>query len=1129
MKNILNNKYKLFTVLAAVTILFASCSNGTQTKNSGMPEGKALVSFKVQIPENIPENSSRAVEDVQKIASDPIGWDDIQKIVLKIEKYNAENQLVSYYDDFEWETSVAADTGIKTTAYDKMQAADPVELEFGIYAFDAKMYLDTQEEEQCYWACTYESHINSSTETITLNAAPAGTGDLTVNFSLNFSPNASEDCYPSLKAGLYYNAGCTTPKIDLTEIDSEGNFNVSVSEGTYYLKYVYYMNIYKEYDYDLQQSVYDEIPLNTVGPIPVYINAKGAQATIEIEEDDFNTLPGQKGTFIFDSTLIDIVSEPIADDFYLNNGTVIFRVKDHDTKEFINLDNVSVELYYGSQMVESSYYTLSDEESGTDGEPDFDYVIKFNLNEDKPLLTGGKYQLSIIATKPAGAAVDTSVPFFYSARTIDLTVKPQVYFEFDVTNKTASELGMAMSEKLKALRNDASIKIYGTPKDVESMEINGTTYNKAKNYISYIASVLGYGIKNNLVDLDISQMKLVYELKYGNGFQSCDSLRSIKLPPSLHEISMFGLTGCQNLQTIEFTIDDNDYGVYDIQFQGNPFDALPSLEQFIITNPKNKQTNCFTLDDGKVLLSMMTQTTARIILVASEADEIALPLNSDISVTRIEGNTFSYSRASVITGLDNVTTLADQAFKDYQGGASINLPNVETIGDYIFQGAELNALTGLSKVTQIGNYAFKEAKITTLTGLSNVTSVGSAAFDSAEIQTLDFGPKLSVINGSAFKDSKVETLGTNVTGITSIGDSAFEGSHITAIPDLSKITSSTDLGIKAFKNCWYIQEITIDQDFLDFISSSVVNNDSENGTFVGCNVQNLIIDVDLAPEYGKVGEATSATYNNGWDTKRTAINMFKVENKLTFNKTVTLPDLSTELNVFGMGSINDQFFNKSLSSLQAVEFKAKSIIGIRQFTKCEKLASITFNDASNQSEIRQEAFWINPSKEQNTSAGPELSSEVQRPVSNIVLTGVRKIGYQAINKVTEAGTLTIPESLIAIQGGAFSGIESLTTFDFAATSVWARVQSTDKTNFYQNGEAEQQIDVLLSENTTITASTNPSETGESPNYYYTVYADITQEIAANDTTGAKKLLPLAQEIVTDYGHAWSWYYRSASN
>ena len=68
MKNMNKNKYKIFAVLAAVTVLFLSCNNGLQTKKSGQ-DGKAHISFKI-------DNIAREMKSAN------IGWNNIKKIVI---------------------------------------------------------------------------------------------------------------------------------------------------------------------------------------------------------------------------------------------------------------------------------------------------------------------------------------------------------------------------------------------------------------------------------------------------------------------------------------------------------------------------------------------------------------------------------------------------------------------------------------------------------------------------------------------------------------------------------------------------------------------------------------------------------------------------------------------------------------------------------------------------------------------------------------------------------------------------------------------------------------------------------------------------------------------------------------
>ena len=186
MKN-MNNK-KLFAVFAAVTVLFASCNNGLQTKNSEQPEGKARISFRI--------------DDVSRnMKSDNIGWNDIRRIVIKVKKYDtlasggadSSKTPVQYCDDIFWMTTTDSVTNEISTAYDKLQTYEQ-EFDFGWYKFDLELYLDTSGTKQCYYGGTMESKIDSSTTQLTFRAIPTGTGtgDLNVKFCWDYYPALPE-------------------------------------------------------------------------------------------------------------------------------------------------------------------------------------------------------------------------------------------------------------------------------------------------------------------------------------------------------------------------------------------------------------------------------------------------------------------------------------------------------------------------------------------------------------------------------------------------------------------------------------------------------------------------------------------------------------------------------------------------------------------------------------------------------------------------------------------------------------------------------------------------------------------------------------------------------------------------
>ena len=149
----------------------------------------------------------------------------------------------------------------------------------------------------------------------------------------------------------------------------------------------------------------------------------------------------------------------------------------------------------------------------------------------------------------------------------------------------------------------------------------------------------------------------------------------------------------------------------------------------------------------------------------------------------------------------------------------IDLSGVTSIGDSAFEGSKLERID-LSGVTSIGDSAFKNTQISSIDIPSSVTIVGKEVFannseltsikinnsavsvgefmnsgnSSADIISIDLG-NITNIKANMFKNFKFSSNSTvKMSKVTSIGDSAFEGSKLERI-DLSGVTI---VGEKAF-------------------------------------------------------------------------------------------------------------------------------------------------------------------------------------------------------------------------------------------------------------------------------------------------------------------------------------------
>ena len=210
---------------------------------------------------------------------------------------------------------------------------------------------------------------------------------------------------------------------------------------------------------------------------------------------------------------------------------------------------------------------------------------------------------------------------------------------------------------------------------------------------------------------------------------------------------------------------------------------------------------------------------------------------SMVAIRKDKKLTMKNSDGKSITG--KIVSIGNSAFKGL-GITSINLNGmVKSIGASAFEGSKLERIDLLG-VTSIGDSAFEGSKLERI-DLSGVTSIGDSAFKNTQISSIDIPSSVTIvgkevfannseltsikINNSAvsvgeFMDSGNSSIDSSInlgsvvkvsenmfknfqfssnstiamSNVTSIGDSAFEGSKLERI-DLSGVTS---VGEKAF-------------------------------------------------------------------------------------------------------------------------------------------------------------------------------------------------------------------------------------------------------------------------------------------------------------------------------------------
>ena len=187
-------------------------------------------------------------------------------------------------------------------------------------------------------------------------------------------------------------------------------------------------------------------------------------------------------------------------------------------------------------------------------------------------------------------------------------------------------------------------------------------------------------------------------------------------------------------------------------------------------------------------------------------------------LTTIEESAFYSNSLSSVSLGNNLTTIGNSAFQS-NSLTSITLPNsLTTIGTYAFaSNSSLTTVTNNTTITEISDGLFQNTGLTTF-DFNNITKVGSSAFSNTKLTgALDLS-KLTQIGSSAFSNittitsvkwnSKITEIpdylfqntgltNFNFSGITKVGSSAFSGSKLAGIIDLSSVKTINN---QAFSN-----------------------------------------------------------------------------------------------------------------------------------------------------------------------------------------------------------------------------------------------------------------------------------------------------------------------------------------
>ncbi len=396
------------------------------------------------------------------------------------------------------------------------------------------------------------------------------------------------------------------------------------------------------------------------------------------------------------------------------------------------------------------------------------------------------------------------------------------------------------------------------------------------------------------------------------------------------------------------------------------------------------------------------------------------------SVTSIGDYAF-YGCTGLMTGNWNATACTSAGsynnpiFIGCSNLATVNIgDNVKIIPSYAFYGCTgLKSVTIGSSVTSIGNLDFSSCY-----NLQDIYITDIAAW--CNISGLDNLMRYCASNKKLYINNELATSITIPDGVTSIGESAFEG--YTGLTNVTIPNSVTSIGNYAFYNCTGLMSITI-PDSVTSIGSKA---------FSGCT---WLTNITIPDSVTSIGDYAFRECNNLQDVYITEIgawcNISGLDNLMRYcasNKKLYINnELATSITIpNGVTAIPSYAFSGCTWLTSVTIGKGVTSIDKGAFLECRNLQDIY---------ITEIGAWCNISGLDNLmeygSSKKNLYINNELVTSIIIPDGVTAIPSYAFYKCSSLTSVTIPNSVTSIGNYAFyncTGLTSITIPD-SVTSI----------------------------------------------------------------------------------------------
>ena len=331
--------------------------------------------------------------------------------------------------------------------------------------------------------------------------------------------------------------------------------------------------------------------------------------------------------------------------------------------------------------------------------------------------------------------------------------------------------------------------------------------------------------------------------KIGNyTFFHCEALESFVFPSNLATIGNSVFSYCTGLKSVTFSKS------YASKFNSGIFNGCKALEEIKVEAGSKMYSvvdNVLFSADKKTIYyypaylnAASYQIPSGVTSVADQAFQYAenrRTVTIPSTGTSLGNSVFRYCenlRTAVIP--KSVKTIGTSLFSDCPALESVTFESgskLKKLSDrMIYNDVSIRSFTVPDGVTDIGTYAFSRSGVKTVNFPVSVTSIGGNAFAyCTDLTDVNFasGSKLTTIGTTVFQNCSALTQITLPSGVTSIGNYAFQRTGLTevTIPDgvtaignyafmeaasLKKVTlpdSVTTIGNNAFQNCVALTEV----------------------------------------------------------------------------------------------------------------------------------------------------------------------------------------------------------------------------------------------------------------------------------------------------------------------------------